>query len=104
MKVEIFFGIILAFLISKRGKTFTSSAKVGPLSLLAYFYWIYFDRNTPSNGGRPNKTLRNLYIFKLMRKYFPIEVVHDFDKNELDPSKTYLVALHPHGNPQKSNN
>jgi hypothetical protein len=87
---------------------------------LAYFPWIYIDRNTSKEvffenftilfppftqnklifvfhliqGGRASESFRNAYIWKLFTGYFPVNLIKTAD---LDPTKNYLLGIHPHG-------
>lgn len=62
--------------------------------LLFYFFWIYIDRNTCENGGRP--------ILRLFQKdsatldYFPIRL-HGTENCKLKPEKNYMLINQPHG-------
>jgi len=66
------------------------------LILLTFLYlvWMVYDSNTPSRGGRPLSFLRNLPTWKILSGYFPCKLIL---QEQLDPSKTYIFASHPHG-------
>lgn len=59
-----------------------------------YATWWYLDRETPWKGGRRAQVLRGSVVWKYMKDYFPISLVKTA---ELDPSRNYLAAIHPHG-------
>ncbi|XP_037377696.1 2-acylglycerol O-acyltransferase 2 [Talpa occidentalis] len=59
-----------------------------------YSVWWYLDRDTPSRGGRSRDFGRRNIIWNYMRDYFPISLIKTA---ELDPSRNYLAAFHPHG-------
>jgi hypothetical protein len=61
---------------------------------LLYIAWYYYDMNTCQTGGRQLKFLRRLKIWKYFADYFPLNLIKTAD---LDPKKSYLFALHPHG-------
>uniref|UniRef100_H0WLH5 Acyltransferase n=2 Tax=Otolemur garnettii TaxID=30611 RepID=H0WLH5_OTOGA len=79
-----FFSFLVIFLL------FTS---LWSLSVL-YLVWLYLDWDTPKQGGRRSKWLRNWTIWKLLRDYFPIKLVKTV---ELPPDKNYILGAHPHG-------
>ncbi|XP_054432158.1 2-acylglycerol O-acyltransferase 2 [Pteronotus mesoamericanus] len=59
-----------------------------------YATWWYLDRDKPSKGGRRFQALRRCVTWKYMRDYFPVSLVKTA---ELDPSRNYIAAIHPHG-------
>ncbi|XP_006045248.4 2-acylglycerol O-acyltransferase 2 [Bubalus bubalis] len=61
---------------------------------ILYLIWLYLDQNRPWQGGSPNKVVKRWVIWKYMKDYFPITLVKT---TELDPSRNYLAAFHPHG-------
>ncbi|XP_077987282.1 2-acylglycerol O-acyltransferase 1-like [Glandiceps talaboti] len=62
--------------------------------VLLYYGWMYYDRKTPSRGGRRHERFRRWVIWKYMRDYFPITLTKTAD---LDPSYNYFFGFHPHG-------
>lgn len=65
---------------------------------LLFFYplWLWYDWDTPSQGGRPFKYcfVRRWRILNIIRDYFPITLVKT---TELDSNKNYILGYHPHG-------
>ncbi|XP_061236883.1 2-acylglycerol O-acyltransferase 2-like [Bos javanicus] len=61
---------------------------------ILYVIWLYLDQNRPRQGGSHNKFLKRWVLWKYMKDYFPITLVKT---TELDPSRNYLAAFHPHG-------
>ncbi|KAL9920785.1 2-acylglycerol O-acyltransferase 2-like isoform 2-T2 [Glossina fuscipes fuscipes] len=69
---------------------------MGRAILLLYLSFIYYDHkkhfsNIYGNGWLP---LRNNFLTKHMRDYFPIELVKTA---ELKPNRNYILACFPHG-------
>ncbi|KAK0096999.1 hypothetical protein PV326_003642 [Microctonus aethiopoides] len=65
--------------------------------MFIYLGWIYYDRNTCSEGGRGQRWTswnRNSAWWKYFCDYFPLKLVKTVD---LDPSKNYLFCSFPHG-------
>ncbi|XP_077988192.1 2-acylglycerol O-acyltransferase 2-like [Glandiceps talaboti] len=62
--------------------------------VLLYYGWMYYDRKTPSRGGRRHERFRRWVIWKYMRDYFPITLIKTAD---LDPNYNYIFGFHPHG-------
>ncbi|KAK7598067.1 hypothetical protein V9T40_006302 [Parthenolecanium corni] len=56
--------------------------------------WIFYDRNTPYQGGRKIYFLRNLRIWDYYRDYFPVGLVKTA---ELPADKNYIFCVYPHG-------
>uniref|UniRef100_A0A1B0AFJ5 Acyltransferase n=1 Tax=Glossina pallidipes TaxID=7398 RepID=A0A1B0AFJ5_GLOPL len=82
MFLTIFFLLYLSFM--------------GRAILLLYLSFIYYDHkkhfsNIYGNGWLP---LRNNFLTKHMRDYFPIELVKTA---ELKPNRNYILACFPHG-------
>uniref|UniRef100_A0A1A9V1Y7 Acyltransferase n=1 Tax=Glossina austeni TaxID=7395 RepID=A0A1A9V1Y7_GLOAU len=82
MFLTIFFLLYLSFM--------------GRAILLLYLSFIYYDHkkhfsNIYGNGWLP---LRNNFLTKHMREYFPIELVKTA---ELKPNRNYILACFPHG-------
>ena len=67
--------------------------RVWPLCIL-YLIWYVYDRKTPHQGGRRIQYFRHWKVWDYFRDFFPLTLKKTCD---LDPSKNYLFALHPHG-------
>lgn len=61
---------------------------------LLYLVWYYYDRNTPETGGHNVRIFRDNPIWRKMAEYFPAKLHKTVD---LDPKKSYIFGLHPHG-------
>ncbi|XKL69080.1 hypothetical protein PGB90_006849 [Kerria lacca] len=61
---------------------------------LIYLMWMYYDKDTPHNGGRRISFLRKIKLWRYRRDYFPVRLVKTA---ELPPDTTYLFASFPHG-------
>ncbi|XP_012869659.1 PREDICTED: 2-acylglycerol O-acyltransferase 2 [Dipodomys ordii] len=59
-----------------------------------YGIWWYLDWDKPRQGGRRSNFVRNWRIWHHMKNYFPVLLVKTAD---LDPSRNYVAAFHPHG-------
>ena len=59
-----------------------------------YLAWWAYDFNTCNMGGRRWNWFRNLFLWKLCRDYFPVNLVKTA---ELDPNRNYICGSHPHG-------
>ena len=59
-----------------------------------YAVWYVYDRNSPHEGGKRVQFFRHWVVWKYFRDFFPLKLVKTAD---LDPSKNYLFACHPHG-------
>uniref|UniRef100_A0A0G4HIA4 Acyltransferase n=1 Tax=Chromera velia CCMP2878 TaxID=1169474 RepID=A0A0G4HIA4_9ALVE len=68
----------------------------GRVALLAYLGWLFLDRSTPANGGRPVQWLRSQAMMTWFRKFFPCTLVKAFN-GPLDSTRRFVVACHPHG-------
>ena len=67
------------------------------LFLVPYFLWYVYDslwHKSQHNGGHRFSFMRNLSIWKAFAAYFPVNII---TTATLDPSKTYLMGIHPHG-------
>ncbi|XP_038674477.1 diacylglycerol O-acyltransferase 2 [Scyliorhinus canicula] len=64
-----------------------------PIAAL-YFSWLIIDWNTPKQGGRRSKWVRNWAVWRYFREYFPIRLVKT---HNLDPTRNYIFGYHPHG-------
>ncbi|BES87209.1 A kinase (PRKA) anchor protein 17A [Nesidiocoris tenuis] len=62
--------------------------------LIAYFFWMYIDRETPYKNGRRCEKLCSWWIYSAFRRYFPHVLVKTAD---LPAEKNYLLCLFPHG-------
>ncbi|XP_031564445.1 2-acylglycerol O-acyltransferase 2-like [Actinia tenebrosa] len=66
-----------------------------PIVVIYVGWYMFFERNTPKQGGRPRKDFMiKLPLFKLMKDYYPITLEKT---SELDPQKNYILGYHPHG-------
>eukprot|EP01099_Mayorella_cantabrigiensis_P005135 TRINITY_DN4011_c0_g1_i1.p1 TRINITY_DN4011_c0_g1~~TRINITY_DN4011_c0_g1_i1.p1 ORF type:complete len:330 (+),score=74.96 TRINITY_DN4011_c0_g1_i1:81-1070(+) len=63
-----------------------------PLYMI-YFYYYYHDER-PVKGGDPWKALKSSKFWHYYRDYFPVSLQRT---TQLDPSKNYVFAYHPHG-------
>ncbi|CAG5119165.1 unnamed protein product [Candidula unifasciata] len=61
---------------------------------LAYFAWYLYDRPVSQRGGRRSEWVRRWPLFKWGAAYFPVQLIKT---QEIDPSKNYIFACHPHG-------
>lgn len=61
---------------------------------LLYLVWYVYDRNTAETGGNPIGWIRRSFVWKKMAEYFPAQLHKMAD---LDPKKSYIFGLHPHG-------
>jgi hypothetical protein len=65
--------------------------------MVPYLIYVFFLANNHADGSAPYKRsewLRNLPLWRLYTEYFPIRLHRTV---ELDPSKNYIFAYHPHG-------
>ena len=73
--------------------------------LFTRFYWISFlylgwyiydtlIKDTANRGARPISFIRHHIVWKKMAQYFPAKLHKTAD---LDPKKSYIFGLHPHG-------
>ena len=86
---------LLALLL--RGSFNTKYKHAARLFLGVYLFWAWvLDRNTPTSGGRPIRAMRAARIWGLARDYFPCRLVKQ-SAADPDPSKKYIIGLHPHG-------
>ncbi|KAJ1524656.1 hypothetical protein ONE63_011139 [Megalurothrips usitatus] len=57
--------------------------------------WLYFDRSTPSKGGRRMWVLRLLLpVFRRVQSYYPVKVV---GRDWRLPLENHILDIHPHG-------
>ncbi|KAF2880666.1 hypothetical protein ILUMI_25505 [Ignelater luminosus] len=71
-----------------------------PFWLLAVLYliWIWvFDKEVCEKGGRRIEWVRRWKIWKYSKEYFPINIIKDSKKVELDRKRNYLFCSFPHG-------
>jgi len=66
---------------------------------LLYLAWYLYDRRRAETGGNALECVRNCVIWYKMAEYFPAKLHKTVD---LDPSKSYIFGLHPHGIMQTS--
>lgn len=59
-----------------------------------YLAWLWYDRDISEKGGRRVQWVRKWKLWKHYCNYFPIKLKK---LANLDPSKNYLFACHPHG-------
>lgn len=62
--------------------------------VLLYVWWIYYDRDTPHNGGRKLAFGRRLKCWEFNRDYFPTKMVKTAD---LPANGRYIFGAFPHG-------
>ena len=61
---------------------------------LLYLCWYAYDRSGPDRGSRPLRFIRFSSVWRWMARYFPAKLHKTAD---LDPNKSYIFGLHPHG-------
>jgi 2-acylglycerol O-acyltransferase 2 len=61
---------------------------------IGYLLWMVADSEAPHAGTRKQQWIRRLPIWKYFKDYFPARVIKTVD---LDPQKTYMFGMHPHG-------
>lgn len=61
---------------------------------LLYSVWYLYDRKSAETGGHYIRWIRNSIVWKKMGEYFPAALHKTAD---LDPTKSYIFGLHPHG-------
>lgn len=86
-------GIVLSLICTKillYGNIFLKTLVV------AYGIWLYTDRNRAQETirGAGVKWMRDNFVWRHFRDYFPIELVKTV---ELPPNKHYILACYPHG-------
>lgn len=59
-----------------------------------YLAWYVYDRHRPDRGGRPLNFIRSNIVWRYMAQYFPAKLHKTAD---LDPKKSYIFGIHPHG-------
>jgi hypothetical protein len=59
-----------------------------------YILWYFYDRNSAETGGHYIRWIRECSVWKKMGEYFPAKL---HKTAELDPTKSYIFGLHPHG-------
>lgn len=67
--------------------------------VLLYYTWVFFfDHDAPYNAGWKeswfDRTFRKWNVWDGYRKYFEAELIKE---EELEPTKNYILAYHPHG-------
>ena len=65
--------------------------------VIGYGAWMFYDVNfrcTSSRGGRRWEYMRHHWMWRYYVDYFPAKLIKTA---ELDPSKNYMFAAHPHG-------
>jgi len=68
---------------------------LGRIISVVYMIWIWSNRKI-KYGPRHSWVRKNWFIGKL-RAYFSASIKYDFDVSSLDMTKTYVIALQPHG-------
>ncbi|GBP48084.1 2-acylglycerol O-acyltransferase 2-A [Eumeta japonica] len=63
-------------------------------AILVYLWWAMTDTGVWYGSERRFEWVRNWHWWSLFRDYYPISLVKTAD---LDPSRNYLLACHPHG-------
>uniref|UniRef100_A0A0K0DH36 Acyltransferase n=1 Tax=Angiostrongylus cantonensis TaxID=6313 RepID=A0A0K0DH36_ANGCA len=61
---------------------------------LAYFVWMYYDRNSPKQGAYRSTWFMRQRIHKWYADYFPVKL---HKTEELSPNENHLIGSHPHG-------
>lgn len=61
---------------------------------LIYVAWWMYDRKSPSRAGRRSIWVRQWRIWTWYRDYFPVSLIKT---TELDPTRNYILGIHPHG-------
>lgn len=65
------------------------------LLVIIYLFWTYiFDTKTPHNGGRRFQFFRKLKTWKLVKEFFPAQLIRTA---KLNPKRNYVFGYHPHG-------
>ncbi|XP_046408238.1 2-acylglycerol O-acyltransferase 2-A-like isoform X2 [Ischnura elegans] len=59
-----------------------------------YLLWLWYDKDICERGGRRVQWVRKWALWKHYCNYFPIRLIK---LANLDPTKNYLFACHPHG-------
>jgi 2-acylglycerol O-acyltransferase 2 len=73
---------------------FLTASNFGRAFLLLYCVWWWWDRDTPVQGGRPWSWVRDWWLWRYARSYYPAEmlVTTPFRRD-----KPHVIAVHPHG-------
>ncbi|KAK7818862.1 hypothetical protein U0070_001065 [Myodes glareolus] len=61
---------------------------------IPYLIWLYFDWQTPEQGGRRSNWVKNWTVWRHFKDYFPL---HLNKTQDLDPRQNYIFGFHPHG-------
>ncbi|XP_076406103.1 2-acylglycerol O-acyltransferase 1 isoform X1 [Peromyscus maniculatus bairdii] len=61
---------------------------------IPYLTWLYFDWQTPEQGGRKSNWVRSWTVWRHFKDYFPIHLIKTQD---LDLGHNYIFGFHPHG-------
>ncbi|KDE09727.1 hypothetical protein MVLG_00129 [Microbotryum lychnidis-dioicae p1A1 Lamole] len=62
--------------------------------IVPYLFWIHLIDNSPTQGGRASKWLRQSRFWVWFTGYYPISLVKTVD---LPPDRKYVFGYHPHG-------
>ncbi|KAH1005902.1 hypothetical protein HUJ04_006805 [Dendroctonus ponderosae] len=91
--VWLIFGGLISLLFSVYLLLFTRYWHVTLLYLLWFVFW---DKDTSQQGGRPWHWVRSWRWWKYMKEYFPV-TLERLPWVDLDPGKNYLFCCFPHG-------
>lgn len=61
-----------------------------------YLIWLWIDKHTPENGGRPIEWIKSWKWGFYVKEYFSLKLIKS-EEHELDPKRNYLFCCYPHG-------
>ncbi|XP_041506825.1 2-acylglycerol O-acyltransferase 1 isoform X2 [Microtus oregoni] len=61
---------------------------------IPYLIWLYFDWQTPEQGGRRSNWVKSWTVWRHFKDYFPLHLIKTQD---LNPRQNYIFGFHPHG-------